>query len=91
MACTVQCWQSAATSESKRVLEREYGGFLPVFGEGHSPDASQVTTGLGSRWITTEIAVKHDASMALVDAGDYEALAIRAKKQIVPDQRCCLF
>jgi aconitate decarboxylase len=70
----------------KRVLEREYGGFLPVFGEGHSPDASQVTTGLGSRWITTEIAVKPYSALAFVHAGIDAALALRAKKQIVPDQ-----
>jgi 2-methylcitrate dehydratase PrpD len=29
----------------KRVFEREYGGFLSVFGEGHSPDASKITSG----------------------------------------------
>ncbi len=70
----------------KRVLEREYGGFLPVFGEGHSPDASQVTTGLGSRWITTEIAVKPYSALAFVHAGIDAALGLRAKKQIVPPQ-----
>jgi 2-methylcitrate dehydratase PrpD len=68
------------------VLEREYGGFLPVFGEGHSPDASQVTTGLGSRWITTEIAVKPYSALAFVHAGIDAALALRKKKQIVPQQ-----
>src|SRR6476620_589134 len=31
----------------KRVFEREYGGFLSTFGEGHDPDASQITDGLG--------------------------------------------
>ncbi|KJH73703.1 MmgE/PrpD family protein [Pseudomonas sp. ES3-33] len=69
----------------KRVLEREYGGFLPVFGECHKPDASQVTTCLGSRWITTEIAIKPYAAMAALHAGIDAALALRSKKQIKPE------
>ena len=42
----------------KRVFEREYGGFLSVFGEGHDPDASLLTGQLGQRWETTIIMVK---------------------------------
>src|SRR5436190_628998 len=34
----------------KRVFEREYGGFLSVFGEGHSPDVGKIVAGLGERW-----------------------------------------
>ena len=38
----------------KRVFEREYGGWLAVFGECHHPDASQIYAGLGTvcsaRW-----------------------------------------
>jgi len=47
----------------KRVFEREYGGFLSVFGEGHDPDASQLTGRLGERWETQTIMVKSYAAM----------------------------
>jgi 2-methylcitrate dehydratase PrpD len=56
----------------KRVFEREYGGFLSVFGEGHDPDASLLTDQLGERWETTIIMVKSYAAMgglhAAIDA-----------------------
>ena len=47
----------------KRVFEREYGGFLSVFGEGHHPDASLLTDQLGQRWETSIIMVKSYAVM----------------------------
>ncbi len=47
----------------KRVFEREYGGFLSVFGEGHDPDAALLTGQLGQRWETTIIMVKSYAAM----------------------------
>jgi 2-methylcitrate dehydratase PrpD len=47
----------------KRVFEREYGGFLSVFGEGHDPDASLLTDQLGERWETSIIMVKSYAVM----------------------------
>jgi 2-methylcitrate dehydratase PrpD len=47
----------------KRVFEREYGGFLSVFGEGHDPDATLLTGQLGQRWETTIIMVKSYAAM----------------------------
>jgi aconitate decarboxylase len=47
----------------KRVFEREYGGFLAVFGEGHDPDAGKLTEGLGTRWETQRIAIKPYAAM----------------------------
>src|SRR5246127_4120713 len=47
----------------KRVFEREYGGFLSVFGEGHEPDASLLTDELGERWETSIIMVKSYAVM----------------------------
>jgi 2-methylcitrate dehydratase PrpD len=47
----------------KRVFEREYGGFLSVFGEGHDPDASLLTDQLGERWETSMIMVKSYAVM----------------------------
>ena len=56
----------------KRVFEREYGGFLSVFGEGHDPDASLLTDQLGQRWESTIIMVKSYAAMgglhAAIDA-----------------------
>jgi aconitate decarboxylase len=61
----------------KRVFEREYGGFLGVFSEGHDPDASQITAGLGSRWITTEIAIKPYSAMAAVHGAIDCCLKIR--------------
>src|ERR1700716_297167 len=47
----------------KRVFEREYGGFLSTFGEGHSPDATQIASELGERWETGRIVVKPYAAM----------------------------
>jgi aconitate decarboxylase len=52
----------------KRVFEREYGGFLSVFGEGHAPDARKITDGLGERWETQRIAVKPYAAMGALHA-----------------------
>jgi 2-methylcitrate dehydratase PrpD len=52
----------------KRVFERDYGGFLSVFGEGHSPDAGKVVAGLGDRWETTRIAIKPYAAMGALHA-----------------------
>lgn len=46
-----------------QVLERPYGGFLAVYGEGHNPDAGAVTRGLGENWETTFIMVKSWAVM----------------------------
>ncbi len=47
----------------KRVFEREYGGFLSVFGEGHNPDPDALTNDLGQRWETSTIMVKSYAAM----------------------------
>lgn len=66
----------------KRVFEREYGGFLSTFGEGHAPDASQITDGLGERWEVEHIVIKPYAAMggihapldALFDVGAQRAL-----------------
>jgi 2-methylcitrate dehydratase PrpD len=54
---------AANYSGIKRVFEREYGGFLSVFGEGHDPDASLLTDQLGERWETAIIMVKSYAAM----------------------------
>jgi len=52
----------------KRVFERDYGGFLSTFGEGHAPDASQVTDGLGDRWEVERIVIKPYAAMGGIHA-----------------------
>jgi 2-methylcitrate dehydratase PrpD len=52
----------------KRVFERDYGGYLSVFGEGHSPDASRITRGLGETWETQRIVVKPYAAMGALHA-----------------------
>ncbi|MCV7412107.1 MmgE/PrpD family protein [Mycobacterium florentinum] len=54
---------AAGCTGIKRVFEREYGGFLSVFGEGHDPDAALLTGQLGQRWETTFIMVKSYAAM----------------------------
>src|SRR6202140_4586559 len=64
----------------KRVFEREYGGWLSVFGEGHHPDASQIYAGLGTVWETDRIAVKAYAAMGLLHAAIDAALQLREDK-----------
>ena len=62
------CLASGGYTGIKRVFERDYGGFLSVFGEGHDPDAAQVTEGLGERWETLRIAIKPYAAMGALHA-----------------------
>jgi aconitate decarboxylase len=52
----------------KRVFEREYGGFLAVFGEGHAPDAGRIAKDLGTVWETPRIVVKPYAAMGALHA-----------------------
>src|SRR5580693_7144983 len=66
----------------KRVFEREYGGFLSVFGEGHDPDAALLTGQLGERWETTIIMVKSYAAMGGLH-GAIDA-ARRLRQSVVP-------
>jgi len=47
----------------KRVFERDYGGFLSMFGEGHDPLPDQIAADLGSRWETQGIVLKPYAAM----------------------------
>ena len=63
----------------KRVFEREYGGWLAVFGEGHHPNASEISAGLGTVWETARIAVKAYAAMGLLHAGIDAALKLRSE------------
>jgi 2-methylcitrate dehydratase PrpD len=68
----------------KRVFERDYGGFLSVFGEGHQPDASNVIAGLGERWETMRIAIKPYAAMGALHAPLDAIFDIMAKRQLKP-------
>jgi len=64
----------------KRVFERDYGGFLSVFGEGHAPDAGKITAGLGETWETHRIAIKPYAAMGALHApldGIFDIMAKR--------------
>ncbi|MFG2122621.1 MmgE/PrpD family protein [Streptomyces sp. NPDC048710] len=61
-----------------RVFEREYGGFLSTFGEGHDPDASRIFAGLGEVWHTEGISIKaHAANGALHPAVDAVLALVR--------------
>jgi aconitate decarboxylase len=70
----------------KRVFERDYGGFLSVFGEGHQPDAGKVVAGLGERWETTRIAIKPYAAMGALHAPLDAIFDIMAKRPLKADQ-----
>jgi aconitate decarboxylase len=61
----------------KRVYERDYGGFLSTFGEGHSPDANQITDRLGEVWETERISIKPYAAMTAHHASLDAILALR--------------
>jgi len=61
----------------KRVFEREYGGFLAVYGEGHHPDAALLTDQLGKRWETSIIKVKLYAAMGGLHPAIEAALQLR--------------
>ena len=70
----------------KRVFEREYGGFLSVFGEGHDPDASRLVDQLGERWETTLIVVKCYAAMGgLLGAIDAARTLRTSMKSTAPE------
>ena len=70
----------------KRVFEREYGGWLSTFGEGHHPDAGQIYAGLGTVWETDRIAVKAYAAMGLLHAAIDAALQLRSEDKAPADQ-----
>ena len=69
----------------KRVFEREYGGFLSTFGEGHDPDPSQITDGLGQRWETQRIVVKPYAAMGGIHSPLDALFEIDAKRHLRAD------
>lgn len=70
----------------KRVFEREYGGYLAAFGEGHSPDASQVSMGLGEHWETDRIVVKPYAAMGGLHAPIDAVRKLREQRPFQPEE-----
>jgi aconitate decarboxylase len=70
----------------KQVFEREYGGFLSVFGEGHDPDPTQISAGLGTRWDTLDYGIKPYAAMGGLHAAIDATLALQAATPIDPTQ-----
>jgi 2-methylcitrate dehydratase PrpD len=70
----------------KRVFEREYGGWLSVFGEGHHPDAARIYAGLGTVWESDRIAVKAYAAMGLLHAAIGAALQLRSEDKVLAKQ-----
>src|SRR6202161_254480 len=70
----------------KRVFEREYGGRLSTFGEGHHPDSGQIYAGLGTVWETDRIAVKAYAAMGLLHAAIDAALQLRSEDKVQANQ-----
>ena len=69
----------------KQVFEREYGGFLSTFGEGHDPDPSQIDAELGERWETARIAIKPYAAMAGLHAAIDAARELEGAGTVRPD------
>ncbi|OUZ12760.1 MmgE/PrpD family protein [Aeromicrobium sp. PE09-221] len=63
----------------KRVYEREYGGFLATFGEGHDPRADLIVDALGREWALMDTGVKAYAAMAATHAPIDCALEARSR------------
>jgi aconitate decarboxylase len=61
----------------KRVFEREYGGWLSTFGDGHPTYPEQIYAGLGTVWETERIEIKPYAAMGLLHAAIDAALQLR--------------
>ncbi|MBG6095841.1 MmgE/PrpD family protein [Nocardioides luteus] len=62
-----------------QVLERDYGGYLAVFGEGHTTAPDAVVDGLGEQWETTVIMVKSWAVMGGLHGSVQAAQALRPR------------
>lgn len=70
----------------QRVFEREYGGFLSTFGEGHAPDVSQIAKDLGQNWETTRIVLKAYAAMGGLHAGLDALFELKATHSLDPQE-----
>ena len=81
---TAACLAAGGYTGIKRVFERDYGGFLSVFGEGHAPDQQQVVKGLGQVWETQRIAIKPYAAMGALHAPLDALFEIAARRSLDP-------
>jgi len=70
----------------KRVFERDYGGFLAVFGEGHDPKPQEIAADLGSRWETHGIVLKPYAAMGALHSPLDGIFQLMAEKPVNPDE-----
>ena len=77
---------SAGYTGIKRVFEREYGGFLSVFGEGHDPRPEKVCEKLGEIWETQRIVLKPYAAMGALHGPLDAILALMARRPVVPEE-----
>ena len=66
----------------KRVFEREYGGWLSTFGEGHETYPEQIYAGLGTVWETERITIKAYSAMGLLHAAIDAALKLRPEVSV---------
>ena len=67
----------------KRVFERDYGGFLSMFGEGHDPLPAEIDSELGSRWETSAIVLKSYPAMGGVHAPLDGILELMAERPMI--------
>jgi 2-methylcitrate dehydratase PrpD len=70
----------------KQVYEQPYGGFLSTFGEGHRPDASQISAELGERWETERIVIKPYAAMGGLHAALDALFDIASQRSLVAEE-----
>src|ERR1700690_1253488 len=71
----------------KRVFEREYGGWLSTFGEGHKTYPEQIYAGLGTVWELERITVKPYSAMGLLHAAIDAALKLRSEVSVSEIER----
>jgi 2-methylcitrate dehydratase PrpD len=71
----------------KRVFEREYGGWLSTFGEGHKTYPEQIYAGLGTVWETERITIKAYSAMGLLHAAIDAALKLRSEVSVSEIER----
>jgi 2-methylcitrate dehydratase PrpD len=62
-----------------QVFEREYGGYVAVYGEGHPTDVDAIVRGLGESWETTTVMVKSWAVMGGLHGAVQAAQALRGR------------
>jgi aconitate decarboxylase len=71
----------------KRVFERDYGGWLSTFGEGHKTYPEQIYAGLGTVWELERITVKPYSAMGLLHAAIDAALKLRQEVSLSEIER----